>query len=117
MKTSIELNDMRFFACHGVLPQERRVGNDYVVSLRVDCPIAAAMESDAIDDTLDYAALYRLVADEMSRPSQLLEHVAGRIVTAITAACPAVTGGRLRVAKLSPPIAGEVREAAVVVEW
>ena len=92
MKTSIELNEMRFFAYHGVGSQERRVGNDYVVSLRVDCPIEGAMESDALEDTLDYAALYALVAAEMATPSLLLEHVAGRICRALTRTFPAVSG-------------------------
>ena len=78
MKTSIELNRIRFFSYHGVAEQERRVGNDYEVSLRVDYPLERAMESDSLCDTLDYAALYALVAAEMSVPSQL----------------PAVYGGR-----------------------
>ena len=84
MKTSIELNRIRFFSYHGVAEQERRVGNDYEVSLRVDYPLERAMESDSLCDTLDYAALYALVAAEMSVPSQLLEHVAGRIWRAIS---------------------------------
>ena len=58
MKTSIELNRIRFFSYHGVAEQERRVGNDYEVSLRVDYPLERAMESDSLCDTLDYAALY-----------------------------------------------------------
>ena len=75
------------------------------------------MESDALEDTLDYAALYALVAAEMATPSLLLEHVAGRICRALTRTFPAVSGGRLRIAKLTPPIPGEIGEAAVVVEW
>ena len=117
MKTSIELNEMRFFAYHGVGSQERRVGNDYVVSLRVACPIEGAMESDALEDTLDYAALYALVAAEMATPSLLLEHVAGRIITAIGQRFPQITGGKLIVTKEKPPIPGDVRDVSVVVEW
>ena len=88
MKTSIELNRIRFFSYHGVAEQERRVGNDYEVSLRVDYPLERAMESDSLCDTLDYAALYALVSAEMSVPSQLLEHVAGRIWRADDCALP-----------------------------
>lgn len=117
MNTSIELNRMHFFAYHGVSSQERRVGNDYEVSLRVRYPFEQAMVSDNLDDTLNYAALYALVAVEMARPSALLEHVAGRICRALSERFPSITGGTLRVAKLTPPIAGEIGEAAVVVEW
>ena len=117
MKTSIELNRIRFFSYHGVAEQERRVGNDYEVSLRVDYPLERAMESDSLCDTLDYAALYALVSAGMSVPSQLLEHVAGRIWRAISRRFPCVAGGRLRIAKLTPPIPGEIGEAVVTVEW
>lgn len=117
MKTFIEMNQMRFYAYHGVAAQERRVGNDYEVSLRVSFPFEQAMVSDNLDDTLNYAALYALVAAEMARPSALLEHVAGRICRALSERFPAITGGLLRVAKLTPPISGEIGEAVVVVEW
>ncbi len=117
MKTSIELCRIRFYAYHGVMKQERCVGNDYEVSLRVDVPVQRAMDSDDVNDTVDYARLYALVAAEMEHPSSLLEHVAGRILRSIETQYPTVEGGRLRIAKLSPPIAGEVGEAAVIVEW
>ena len=41
------LNDMRFYAYHGVLPQERRVGGWYTVTLRVGFNVEKAMSSDA----------------------------------------------------------------------
>ena len=34
MITQIELEEMRFYAYHGVSPQERKVGNHFVVTLR-----------------------------------------------------------------------------------
>ncbi|MCD7710706.1 MAG: dihydroneopterin aldolase [Porphyromonadaceae bacterium] len=117
MKTSIELNHMRFFAYHGVDEQEQRVGNDYEVSLRIDFPLEQAMESDNLSNTLDYAALYSLVASEMGIPSRLLEGVAGRILQAITLRFPEITGGRLSISKLAPPIVGEIGDATVTVEW
>ena len=79
----IRLEGLRFRALHGVMPQERQVGGDFLVTLRVGYPLAVAMASDDVKDTLDYAALYRLVEREMLLPSKLLEHVAGRIAEAI----------------------------------
>ena len=38
----IILQNLRFHAFHGVIPQERFVGNDYVLNLRISYPLAAA---------------------------------------------------------------------------
>ena len=81
--STIELKDVRLYAYHGVLEQERRVGGEYSVSLRVHYNISKAMESDDVNDTLNYALLLDIIKEEMAQPSDLLEHVAGRIGTAI----------------------------------
>ena len=79
----IILRNVRFHAFHGVMPQERKVGADFLVNLRVGYPLEQAMQSDEVSDTLNYAALYEVVKTEMMQPSNLLEHVAGRIADAI----------------------------------
>ena len=62
--STIELNDVRLYAFHGVLEQERRVGGEYSVSLRVHYNIGKAMESDHVDDTLNYALLLDIIKEE-----------------------------------------------------
>lgn len=113
MKSTIEVQGLEIQAYHGVLSQERIVGNLYLIdaSLRVD--ITAAMKSDALDDTINYAAVVWLIQEEMARPSQLLEHVAGRIVERIHRTWPQVQALELRIAKQTPPIEAKVRECAV----
>lgn len=73
------LNKVRFHANHGVLPQERATGGEFIVSLRAKYPLAKATESDNVEDTLNYAELFDIINKEMQKPSCLLEHVAGRI--------------------------------------
>ena len=75
----IFLRNVRFHAFHGVLPQERQVGGDFLLTLQVGYPFAKAMESDDVADTLNYATLFDLAKREMDIPSQLLEHVAAPI--------------------------------------
>lgn len=115
MNTRISIT-MRIHAYHGVMPQERQVGNDFVVALTVDYPFESAMSSDALEDTLSYADVSAVVGREMSVPSQLLEHVAGRIIGSLKQEFPKITGGKIRITKVKPPIAGDV-VAAVEVEW
>ena len=113
----ISLRNARFHAFHGVLPQERRVGGDFLVTVRVGYPLERAMETDNVDDTLDYSALYALVEREMAEPSKLLEHVAGRIVKAITTSFPEVTSVDLELTKLNPPMGADSEGAAVEVHF
>lgn len=50
---------MRFFARHGVLPQERETGGEYVVNLRAKYPLDNSLESDGVADTLNYAEILK----------------------------------------------------------
>ncbi|MBR1388779.1 MAG: dihydroneopterin aldolase [Prevotella sp.] len=109
----VSLHEVRFHAFHGVMPQERQVGGEFVVSLRVGYPLQAAMESDEVGDTLDYAALYEVVKREMAVPSKLLEHVAGRIVKAVADTYPVVTSIDLELTKQNPPMGAVCKGAGV----
>ena len=107
------LRNVRFYAFHGVMPQERRVGADFLVNLRVGYPLEKAMQSDEVGDTLNYAALYEVVKTEMMQPSNLLEHVAGRIVSAIEKQFPQVTSIDLELTKQNPPMGADCEGAGV----
>lgn len=117
MRTSITLDRMIFHAYHGVLPQERIVGNKFEVSVTVYYPLDPAMSSDNLSDTLDYSALYGIVAEEMGKPSKLLEHVVGRIIIHIRQQYPQITGGSVTLAKLTPPITGEMASVSITAEF
>ena len=109
----IFLRNVRFYAFHGVMPQERKVGGEFLVDLSVGYPIEEAMQSDKVEDTLNYAELYQLVKKEMDTPSQLLEHVAGRITRKISEQFPKVTSIDLKITKKNPPMGADCDGAGV----
>lgn len=109
----ISLDGVRFHAYHGVLPQENKVGGNYTMTLRVGYDVSRAMVSDDVGDTLNYATLYELACREMSVPSKLLEHVAGRIVRAVAEAFPKVTRIDLWLTKDTPPMGADSSGASV----
>ncbi len=114
---SIEINNIRIYARHGVGEQERNVGNTFEVSVRLDCDLSRSMESDSVCDTINYAEVIELVKEEMSHPSQLLEHVAGRLRSSIIERYPTVRGGMIRVAKLVPPVSAQLASVAITTRW
>ncbi|MBQ3698582.1 MAG: dihydroneopterin aldolase [Prevotella sp.] len=115
MESYIYIKEARFHACHGVLPQEQTVGQDFLVSIRCGVDITMAMEHDMLEVALDYGVLYRLIEHEMGITSQLVEHVAGRIARQVFITFPQVTSIDLTITKLNPPIGGDCEGAGVEV--
>lgn len=111
--SSIVLRGLRFHAYHGVMEQERTVGNDYVVDVSIDCSIDKAMESDDVADTINYAEVYDLIGEEMRQPSRLLEHVLGRIGKRLLRSFPEMDAVSLRLMKLNPPMGADCDGAGV----
>ena len=102
----IELRGLTFFAYHGVLPEERQKGNTFVVDLTLEADITRAVCTDELSDTINYAEAYEVARLEMSVPSLLLEHVCGRIASALLDAFSALQRVRVCVTKKNPPIEG-----------
>ena len=111
--TYIILREVRFHAFHGVMPQERKVGADFVVSLKVGVDLSRPVVSDEVGDTLNYATLYEVVKKEMEIPSHLLEHVAGRIVRSLMHTFPAMSSIDLWLTKVTPPMGADSEGAGV----
>lgn len=109
----ILLRDVRLYGFHGVLSQERAVGAGFVVNLRIGYPLEAAMQTDALADTLSYAEVYELVKCEFKQPSALLEHVAGRIVDRLLQRMPAIQSIDLTIIKENPPMGADCDGAGV----
>lgn len=112
MKATIEIDGLRIWARHGVMPQERAVGNEFEVSVAFDYPPALkAVETDNVDDTLNYAVVIEIIRDVMAEPSALLEHVAGRIKDAVLERFPEIASGRITVSKPAPPVSAQIAAA------
>lgn len=109
----IILQDVRFYAFHGVMPQERSVGTDFLVNVRIGYDISKAMQSDNVEDTISYAEVYNLIKKEMETPSKLLENLASRVANAITSTFPEVYEIYLSIIKVNPPMGADCKGAGV----
>jgi dihydroneopterin aldolase len=110
----IVLEGMRFYGFHGVNPEERVLGQEYLVDLAVEMDLAQAGASDRLEDTISYAHIYRAVRDVMEgEPRNLLEAAAQSVADRILSEFP-VDSVSIRVKKPHPPIRGSVIENATV---
>lgn len=116
---SIEIKGLRITGHHGVLEQERRVGNEFSIDITIHLSdVDGAMENDSLADTVNYAEIVSIVKQQMALPSRLLEHVAARIRNAICGRFPdKISGGAVTVAKLAPPIPAQLDCVSFTTSW
>lgn len=110
----IKLKNIRTFSYHGCLVEESKIGSDYRVDLKIKTDLTQSAGSDKLADTIDYVHLNTIVVEEMAIRSELLEHVAQRILDRIFRELPNVTQSRVEVSKLNPPIGGDVQEVTIL---
>lgn len=112
----IHLNGLRFFARHGVLPQEQVVGAEFTVNVTIATDFTLAALEDRLDGTISYADAYESVKEEILIPSRLLEHAAWRIALRLLHDFPAADEVTVSLLKQNPPIGGaDCKEAGVTV--
>ncbi|MGL4780582.1 MAG: dihydroneopterin aldolase [Bacteroidales bacterium] len=116
MKSWIELEEMEFYAFHGVFEQESLVGNKFFVNLKLQTNIAEAMLTDEVTDTVSYADAFLIVQQEMGIRAKLLEHLTGRIVARLFETFPTIDGIYIKLSKINPPGCGDIRRASVIIE-
>ncbi len=104
----ISIEEMKFFAHHGCFKEEAMTGTHFIVSLYFDVDTAKAQNSDKLEDTSDYQAIYHLVKDEMKIRSNLLENVAQRILKSLSANFPETKNATVKISKMNPPLGGGV---------
>ena len=109
----IYLEDIRLFTNHGCLSEEERIGSGYRVDLKIKADLSTSSYSDNLSDTIDYVDLNQIVKEEMKVRSKLLEHVGQRIVDRIFKEHAAISKVWLSVAKLNPPIGGDMKSVQV----
>ncbi len=89
------------------------IGSDYRVDLEVTADLSKPAVSDQLSETVDYVHLNNIIKEEMTVRSNLLEHVAKRIIDRIFSEIAEVTEVEVEVSKINPPIGGDVESVSV----
>lgn len=106
---------MQFHAFHGLYPDERVHGNQFLVDVVIDTRFAQRSFEDDLTGTLDYVAIYKVIQEEMINPGLLLESVVQRMVTRIINEFPSSQKVEISLSKLNPPIGGKCEQAIVTI--
>jgi dihydroneopterin aldolase len=109
----IYLKNVRCYCFHGCLKEESIIGSEYLVNLWAKGALGKASLTDKIDDAIDYVFLNKVIVEEMSIPSKLLETVAERILNRALNEDNRIQKITISVSKICPPINGDVQSVAV----
>ncbi|QHT70087.1 dihydroneopterin aldolase [Rhodocytophaga rosea] len=111
----ISLEGAEFFAYHGFYEEERKIGNKYRIDLSVSADVSMAAADDDLNQTVNYGDLYAIISQEMQTPSQLLEHIAHRIIEETYKKYPHIEWAEVSVSKYNPPIGGICHRAVITI--
>lgn len=110
----IQVNNIKLYAYHGCLEEEAKIGSWYRVAVEVKADLKKSATTDNLKDTVDYVHLNLIVKEEMAIRSKLLEEVAQRILNRFFKEIPLIKKAKIEVAKINPPIGGNVEEVVII---
>jgi dihydroneopterin aldolase len=99
----IHLEQLQFFAYHGLYQEESLIGSNYIVDIILEHePSNKIIHS--IDDTIDYTKVYEMINQRMKIPTGLLETIATEFCYHLMEKFESVQAIQFSIKKLHPPI-------------
>ena len=111
---TIHLDNLKFYAYHGVLDEEKIIGNEYEVNAEIKYHEEEA-QITSLSATVNYADIFLIIQKRMQLPSQLLETIVMDIGNEIHQKYDHLQSIHIFLKKLYPPI--ENIQGAVGVSW
>lgn len=101
---NIILKDIKLYGYHGVQEWERLLGTEFLINLNLT--LKPGIEINRLEDTVDYAEVYKILCDEFYKPEALLEVLIIRIKERLFQSFIQITQIQLTIFKTNPPIPG-----------
>lgn len=116
MKHIVKVDSIEVYAYHGCMDEEALIGSKYLVDVEIEANISQAIESDKLEETVDYVLAANAVVKQMKVRSALIEHVAGRIIKQIrTESTHPIEKVQVSIKKLAPPIEANAKYVGVTI--
>jgi len=101
----IEISNLRCYGYVGYFPEEKVLGQWFEVNARISYDLARAGQTDQLTDTLNYAEVIELIKQKIAKSQfDLIERLA-QVIAQDILEIPLVTEVKLKLTKLTPPIA------------
>jgi len=110
----IIIKGLKLFAYHGVNPEEKQNGQNFVLDAKLYVPLKAAGQSDALDDTVNYAKAVKLITAVFSANSyDLIEKAAAKVAESLLEQFPKIEQVDITLKKPEAPVKAEFEYVAV----
>lgn len=113
----IALTGMKFHAFHGFYPEEKIIGNDFILDVTIEADIEDAGDDDDLSKTLNYEVIHQICKGVMQNPMDLLEAVVVNIKDELQNHFSSLESLQIKLSKMNPPLSGQVAEASVEEGW
>lgn len=103
----IVMKNMAFFGYHGVMNEEKVLGQKFFIDAQLFADLEKAGQTDNVTDTIHYGMVYALIKDTVENERyDLIEALAERICSRILHDFPGVISITLKVKKPEAPVPG-----------
>ena len=114
MNGRIHIKEMVFYGYHGNFAEENKLGQRFLIDLKLTLDIREAAESDNLDATVDYGEVYKICQNIVEHDQvKLLETLSKDILDAIMNRFPRVQKAEILIKKPSVPIKAVLAYVAV----
>ncbi|NVK34369.1 MAG: dihydroneopterin aldolase [Rhodobacteraceae bacterium] len=111
---AIHLEDLTFFAHHGLFEEEAKLGQRFRVDLTCWLDLTRASNSDEIEDTVSYADLTLAIEKTVtSNRFNLIERLAGAVIQTVFETDSRIEEVRVRLHKPGAPLPTPTGQASV----
>lgn len=112
----VDVIGIECFGYHGCLPEETKIGAQFVVDVVLYTDFKDSAKTDNLDLTIDYVYVNKIVEEEMAIPSKLIETVGYRIKDRLYTQFQGLKKTSITIKKINPPINGNVKYVAICIE-
>ncbi|TAE36620.1 MAG: dihydroneopterin aldolase [Sphingobacteriales bacterium] len=114
---TVGLEGVQFKATIGVYPEEKILGNYFLVDFEVAFKSAKQPETENLLETVNYTDLYTILETEFKKSSDLIETVAQTILDETLFKFPYLRSIKIKIKKLNPPIHAPIANAFVALNY
>lgn len=104
-KDKIVIKGLNVFAFHGVNPEEKRDGQNYLLDIEICADLSAPCETDSVDDTVSYSQVIKsAVRIFTAQKYDLIERAASELADGLLDEYPRIDSLKITVKKPDAPI-------------
>ncbi|WP_410221630.1 dihydroneopterin aldolase [Pedobacter sp.] len=112
---TVALKDVKFYAFHGLYPEEQLTGNHFIVDVEV--AFEPKGNTEDLERTVNYEVLNQILIEEMRNTQKLLETVVRNMIDKILSTYIFIDAITIGIRKINPPMPGQVGHSFVQLKY